>query len=125
MSGWEEAATNMPTNQNTILSVDDLIMLVGEEVVRRRETEKRFQLFTQQISQQQAKLESQRKSEISKLDKQKQAEVEDITQEMNQTIKNLKERIHSLEEQVHMIALERDELKKCLKPKNTKHKRDK
>lgn len=109
MEDWQDANTTAPSPgviQEPILTTDDLVMMVGEGAVRLREKEKREQTTAGAIAalaEERLKVESLKK----KLDSCEQQALEHARE-----VESLNARIRQLEDQVHAVALERDEARK-------------
>lgn len=101
------------------ITTDDLVMMIGENVITARQNSKLLQWMQAQLQQaQEASLAGQSKlqsalSRISELEGQIATKAEQGDVNLN-VIASLQERIRDLEDQVHTVAMERDDLKKQL-----------
>ena len=134
---WEEAnigieAPQQPTLKEPEMSTDDLVFMIGEGAVRERHSNKIIVFLRQQATNLEStamKEQSIHRSLQQKLEVNQQSANEDIEglkkvmagerqdwllKEENyiNQIKSLQERIIQLENQVHQVALERDEVQR-------------
>lgn len=137
MSNWSEAEA--VDQDKEVLTTDDLVLMIGEAVIKERQTWKLVQALKQEIAllkqslakEQSVKATLQQRidqlikdneniqmleSQVTQLKSQLQQADERINQEVNGA-ESLRARIAQLEEQCHQVALERDEARKTAQKK--------